>query len=76
MQIKLIKAGSQIQDCVLVRMEMQNGTSIKWYVQSLMHSETDDAPTNSRNTETDDAPTNRRHGFHSCLIYIKNLQTD
>lgn len=45
-----------------------NGASIKWYVQSLMHSETDDAPTNSRNTETDDAPTNRRHGFHSCLI--------
>ena len=53
-----------------------NGTSIKWYVQSVMHSETDDAPTNSRNTETDDAPTNRRHGFHSCLIYIKNLQTN
>ena len=37
-----------------------NGTSTvsKWYVQSVISSETDDAPTNSTNTEIGDAPTN------------------
>ena len=55
----VIKAGSQIQDRVSCTWKRKRYKYfIKWYVQSVISSETDDAPTNSTNTEIGDAPTN------------------